>query len=331
MRNFLLDILVCPSCKSRLELEGAVYSGGEIESGALICACNKSYPVRNGIPRFIDSDSYAGNFSFEWNYFAQTQLDSFNGTEISARRFKEITGFEPWQLKDKIILEAGCGMGRFLEVAAKYGREVIGVDLSFSIDAARRNLKNFSNVHLVQADIFNMPFKRHSFDLIYSIGVLHHTPEPRKAFLQFPCLLSEGGTISIWVTPKRRFSWFPRATQIVRLFTPRMDSYKLLRLIQKAAPFYLPLVRMPFIGNLLKGWVIPVCDYKGQLPLNDSQLLQWSILDTFDLLSPRYLYAYTLLEVKNWFTEQGFSDIVMTLPPVTVRARKTKNEALCAD
>lgn len=322
MKTFLLNILVCPFCKRVLKLSEPKYSDGEIESGILGCNCGRAYPVSNGIPRFVDSDSYVENFSFEWNRFNKTQLDSFNRTKISQTRFREVTGFGPEQLNGKLVLEAGCGMGRFLEVASKTADHVVGIDLSFSVDAAMSNLKGLSNVHLVQANIFNMPFKENIFDLIYSIGVLHHTPDPKEAFSRLPKFLSKNGTISIWVSPRSRLSWLPKATNIARLFTARMDSQLLLKLIQRFAPLVLPFVRTPFIGRFLKGWVIPVCDYKGELPLNKEQLLEWSILDTFDLLSPRYLYSYSTQEIKNWFIEAGLSDIKTRVPKVIVRGKK---------
>jgi len=329
MREVLLELLVCPFCKGRLKIIESEHSETEIESGMLSCFCGKQYPIRNGIPRFVTSDDYVSNFSFEWNCFAKTQLDSFNETEISKNRFKEVTGLSPEQLNGMTVLEVGCGMGRFLEIAAKADTEVVGVDLSFSVDATRLHLKDFPNVHLIQADLFNIPLRQNRFDLIYSIGVLHHTPKPKEAFLGLIPLLRENGRVAIWVTPRSKFSFMPRATRIVRFFTPRMRPEFLLRLIQKFMPLVLPFVRIPFIGRFLKGWLIPICDYKNELPLNREQLLEWSILDTFDLLSPKYIYSYRTQEVKNWFIEAGLSDITTASPPIIARAKQLKSRVLC--
>ena len=67
MREFLLDILICPSCQGRFSVVSDSRVNGEIETGKLSCACGREYPIRNGIPRFVESDKYVGNFSFEWN------------------------------------------------------------------------------------------------------------------------------------------------------------------------------------------------------------------------------------------------------------------------
>lgn len=323
MRDFLLDILLCPFCKGGLRVTEAKHLDGDIDSGRLVCSCGKRYAIRNGIPRFVDSDEYVSSFSFQWNRFALTQLDSFNKTKISANRFKQVTGLEPKQLAGRRVLEIGCGMGRFLEVVAEAGVEVVGIDLSFSVDVAKSNLKAYSFVHLIQADIFNLPLRPNKFDLVYSIGVLQSTPKPKEAFLRIAPLLDENGTIAIWTPPKARLSCLPRASRFARFFTHRMNPRLLLNLIQGLTPLILPLVRLPFIGRLLKE-IIPICDYKGQLPLNREHLLQWSILDTFDLLSARYLYPSTTREVEKWCITAGLSNIVTTSPPVIVRAKRTK-------
>lgn len=323
MKENFIEMIACPHCKGSLKLASDFRKAGtEIESGRLECGCGKTYPVVNSIPRFTESDEYVKNFSFEWNRFSKTQLDSANNTRISEERFKEITGLYPRDLEGKRVLEIGCGMGRFLEIAARHAKEAVGLDLSYSVDSARENLRGFKNLHLVQASIFYPPFKNYGFDVVYSIGVLHHTPYPKEAFLKLSGLVSKNGIAAIWYSPRQKLSLLPRATNLARFFTTRIKSGALFKIIKTLVPAALPLVRMPFIGRFLKGWFIPVCDYKGELPLTKKQLLEWSILDTFDLLSPRYLYPATGHEIRKWFLEAGLRDIIITQPLVTARGIK---------
>ena len=218
-------------------------------------------------------------------------------------------------------MDAGCGMGRFLEIAASGSAQVIGIDMSFSVDAARFNLKKFQNVHLIQGDIFNPPLALGRFDFIYSIGVLHNTPDPKKAFLSIKSLLSKDGMIAIWLHPKARSFRLLTLSTVIRFFTSRVRPQFLINWIERVVPTLLPLVRAPFIGSLLKGRLIPICDYKGQLPLNKDQLLEWSILDTFNNLSARYLYSYRPDEINAWFIEAGLCDISTKQPAVTAKGK----------
>ncbi|UCH88107.1 MAG: class I SAM-dependent methyltransferase, partial [Thermoplasmata archaeon] len=57
------------------------------------------------------------------------------------------------------------------------------------------------------------------------------------------------------------------------------------------------------------GVLIPIADYKGKLPLNDDQLLEWAILDTFDALSARYDQPQPIEEVRAWFKKSGLSEV----------------------
>lgn len=322
MKKFLLDLLVCPLCQSGLSLVDTEYKDKEIESGKLVCPCGKEYIVKKGIPRFVPEDNYANSFSFQWRHFSKTQLDSFNKTNISRDRFREITDLKGKDLKGKLVLDAGCGMGRFSEIAARAGATVIGLDISLAIDAAKDNLKDFPNTDFIQADIFNIPLKACSFDFIYSIGVLHNTPDPKKGFLCISRLLSKNGKIAIWLSPKSRFPWLITATRIFRLYSPKINPERLFNIVKFFVPMLVPLVRIPFIGRLIKGKLIPVCDYKGELPLSQEQLLEWSILDTFNILAPKYLYSAVPDEVNSWFVEAGLNNIKVALPGVTCRAEK---------
>ncbi len=87
MQRKLLQILACPACLGELTCTAAPSAGGEIEDGALTCAaCQKSYPIIEGIPRFVPVDNYAGSFGYQWNLFRQEQIDSANGTRLSEQR-----------------------------------------------------------------------------------------------------------------------------------------------------------------------------------------------------------------------------------------------------
>jgi 2-polyprenyl-3-methyl-5-hydroxy-6-metoxy-1,4-benzoquinol methylase len=124
-----------------------------------------------------------GNFSLEWTRHRLTQLDDATHHE-SEERFRIKTGFAPDDLKGKLVLDVGCGAGRFSEVALRWGATVVGIDLSLAVDSAYVNLDSRSQFHVALADIFRLPFKSESFDVIFSLGVLHHTPDTAQAFRQ---------------------------------------------------------------------------------------------------------------------------------------------------
>src|SRR5438128_2735081 len=142
MWSKLVEILACPECFGELScVAEETCSNGEIESGTLECAgCGKTYSITGGIPRFVESDNYASSFGYQWNRFKSQQIDSVNGTLLSEKRFYAETDWTKDWLQGKWILDAGCGAGRFLDVASKSGCEVVGVDLSNATDAARETL-----------------------------------------------------------------------------------------------------------------------------------------------------------------------------------------------
>jgi len=178
VKERLLDLLACPECGSEFEVNVFTVME-EIKEGELICrSCGRAYPIKNYIPRFVKTDGYVDTFSFEWYKHKTTQLDSRTGRDETEKTFK----FDLNKIKKSLLLDAGCGVGRFMEIALKYGAEVVGVDLSFAVDAAQENLGFNKNAHIIQADIFRLPFKKEIFDKIFSIGVLHHAPDTREAF-----------------------------------------------------------------------------------------------------------------------------------------------------
>jgi SAM-dependent methyltransferase len=110
----------------------------------------------------------------------------------------------PDYFEDKLVLDAGCGIGRRAYYAARYGAsEVIGIDLSEAVETAYGNIGHLPNAHVVQGDIYHPPFARDEsggpFDFVYSIGVLHHLPDPRAGFESLLRFVRPGGELFGWV------------------------------------------------------------------------------------------------------------------------------------
>jgi SAM-dependent methyltransferase len=290
------DIVRCPKCAATLETR----------SDSLACSgCGASYPVVNGIPRFVPAENYANNFGLQWNAFRQTQLDSHTGVPISRNRFIDETGWS--DLTGKRVLDAGCGAGRFAEVALSLGAELFAIDYSSAVDAAKANLGASPRLHLMQADIYALPFAEESFDCIYSLGVLQHTPDVHRAFRSLVRYLKPGGQIVVDLYP-RNLAMYVHPRKWLRPVTVRMAPDRLFRIVQKAAP---PLLRVsnavrriPLAGRILSRF-IPVANYTGVQPLTPKQLEEWAILDTFDWLSPRYDQPQTPETLRRWLEEAG--------------------------
>ncbi len=312
MKNELLDLVRCPSSGQRLKLEVPNAGLTDIEDGWLISVDDyQRYPIINGIPRFVPQSNYADNFGMQWNHFRQTQLDSYSGHPISTERFWQATGWRPEELKGQWVLDAGCGAGRFAEVALLAGAKVVALDYSSAVDACYANLKHHPNLHVVQGDIYAMPFGPECFSFVYSLGVLQHTPDVAKAFAALPPMVRRGGSLCTdfyW----KRFRTMLHAKYLFRPLTKRMNQLKLFQLLQRWVPTLLAtsqaLGRVPLVGRSLKR-IVPVADYTGRFPLSDQQLKEWALLDTFDMLAPAYDNPQSAGMVRHWFEQAGLVEI----------------------
>jgi SAM-dependent methyltransferase len=140
-------------------------------------------------------------------------------------RFREdflvYTGMPPEFFRGKVGLDAGCGFGRHLFYAAAMGAEMIGMDFSAAATQALHNVRGLSNADVVQGDIFRPPFRKQTFDFVYSIGVLHHLPDPEQGFRALLPLLKPGGAVLVWVYSKSR-RWTNSLLEAVRRCTSRL-------------------------------------------------------------------------------------------------------------
>lgn len=305
----LLPLLRCLRCSGELE---------QADAGFRCPGCAAIFPITRRVARFVDSQGYAENFGFEWTRYARTQLDN-EFSQLSEQQFLESTGFSPNELQGKWVLDVGCGMGRFAEVASRWGANVVGIDLSLASDVAAKNLSERGNIWILQASVLDLPFLEQSFDYIYSIGVLHHTPDCEHSFKMLPKLLKPGGSIAIWLY-SAYMRWY-RMSDIYRRFTTKLSPRSLHALCAAADSLYYVhqgLRRVPGVGRFMSG----VLRYL--VPVNMNPSREWRLLDTFDWYSPVYQSKHTYEQVFRWFEDCGLEDLHVLYRPIAVRGRRPK-------
>jgi SAM-dependent methyltransferase len=320
MREDLLELIVCPDCGAELGLQDERHCDAEVVAGWLMCAGGAHrFPIRDSIPRFVGSDQYADAFAIEWTAFRTAHLDSFTGLSYLDDQLQGCLDFPLDALEGKLVLDAGCGLGRFTEVCLNHGARVVAVDLSGAIDAARANLGHREAVHFVQADIFRLPLRPETFDFVYSWGVLHHTPDPPRAFAQLPPLVKPGGKVMAFVYARYNKAYLA-TTALYRKLTTRLPKRLLLRLCYIAVPLYY-VSKIPILGPFITRILLPV---SVKPPTH-----RWRVGNTFDLYSPKYAFTYDHVDVHRWFQEAGLVDINPTAPDsgVTYVARKLALDA----
>jgi len=309
----VLAVLRCTICHARLLPQ---------EGGELVCSgCERMFPAPQGVARFVTPDNYADSFGFQWHRYHRTQLDHAEVREAE-EHFRRKTGFSPEELQGKLVLDVGCGMGRFAEVATRWGARVVGVDLSAAAEVAARNLAS-RDFAAFQADVFFLPFAPESFDFIYSIGVLHHTPDCEKAVKTLPCYLKPGGRMAVWLYS--RYSHWYRFSDVYRRYTHRMSAANLHRVLKVAVPFFYHLDRglrtVPLVGKPTAGVVHHV------FPVNRHADPETRVLNTFDWYSPKYQSKHTYEQVFRWFEDCGFEDLHVGEFPISVWGKKPDAQA----
>lgn len=307
-----LGCLECPNCRGGFVLRES--------APALVCStCDTSYPIVNGVIRFVDREHYAGSFGLQWNVHRRTQLDSYTGIPLSRKRLFQVSGW-PQDLRGQVILEAGSGAGRFTEVLVGTGADVISFDLSTAVEANYANNGQHPNLCLLQADLSAIPVRRRSIDKVLCLGVLQHTPDPAAAFRCLTEHVRPGGELVIDVYASRLrslISW----KYALRPLTRRMDKQRLYRLIAAGTPPLVPVSAWLYrILGRTGARLLPIVQYD-HLGLSRKLNRDWAVLDTFDMYAPAHDHPQTLGTVRQWYRDAGFVDVTVAYGPNGVIAR----------
>lgn len=260
-----------------------------------------------------DVQNTVEGFGFEWLRFNKQIQDTYMADKAHFLDF--IQPITESFFNDKIILDAGCGMGRFLKLGAEFkSKEIIGIDLSLSVEAAYQNTRHLANAHVVQANIFALPFTS-TFDYIFSIGVLHHLDKPREGFSHLVKLLKRSGRISVWVYSKEYNWWVVALTPLRRFITSRLPKPILLAVSHSIGIFLYLLLQSVYkpINETKLGSKI-----KHLLPYNDylyytSRLNYFSLVSViFDHLVPQLAAYISKEELNDWFERENLDSVLIT-------------------
>jgi SAM-dependent methyltransferase len=318
MRLEALDHLGCPVCRREIECRSVRTEGDEITEGTLTCAgCRREYPVRGGIPRLLPDDLLSGQrqtaeaFGWEWLHFVEMH------DEYEAQLLDWIHPLRQEFFRDKLVLDAGCGIGRHAYFARQWGaRAVFAMDLSSAVETAYEHLREFPNAHVVQADLHAPPFRSDGdvgrFDFVYSIGVLHHLPQPRAGFESIAQLVAPGGTIFAWVYGHENNGVVRQVVDPFRRIVSRRLSPALVKLL--AWPLTVLLVALAkLIYRPLRSTRVfkrlPLAEYIASLA--DFSFRQNHSIVFDQLVAPTTHYLKRD-EFARWFDDNSFEHIEVT-------------------
>jgi SAM-dependent methyltransferase len=282
--------LRCPSCTGPLT--------PDTKGGAVNCeSCAGSYPIVDGIPRFV-SQEHLASFGLQWNKYEVAHDDEDRDT------FQAKTGFRLDELQGTRILDAGCGGGRYSKICGAAGAEVLAADHSNAVEKASALCGHLSNVHFLQADLKRLPFAAQTFDYVFSIGVMHHDADTRAVFDAVAKMVKPGGRFAVWLYRQNQW-WQEAINDALRKRTVGMQAERLERWCRRGA----------WLGGL------PIAGKTLNKLANFSNHPCWEnrVCDTFDWYAPEYQHHHTEGELASWFREAGFGDLIVLPPEKTGR------------
>jgi uncharacterized protein YbaR (Trm112 family)/SAM-dependent methyltransferase len=312
----------------------------DVEEGVLCClACTLAYPVTSGIPRLIrnavhefpefyerhreligrlrgcdglvrelervDRSVYHrrsnASFAHQWQQH-QSEDRTWFKDDLSLRREEFLTSLDvdAAALRGALVLDAGCGNGRLTAAIAGYGLEVVGMDLSRSVDQAHARRRDIAGsrapyVHLVQANIMEPPFAPEAFDCVHTSGVLHHTPDTEQAFDSLLQLAAPRARVNVQLY-RRREAWVGIPNRLIRAMTCRLPVPLLYRLCYLAVPAHTAIVSV-------------IARARGErTPLHTATRRERAI-SMFDNYSPRYQHRFRPADVRRMFERRGLQGV----------------------
>jgi SAM-dependent methyltransferase/uncharacterized protein YbaR (Trm112 family) len=340
LRREFLQALRCPGCGGGFALSRDQGDDARVQEGLLASDCGLHFPVIAGIPRILPADQAHTLADTHRDFFtrhpdlAPPERPDMRSVSVATlrtfgdewQRFPELFQaherifdwyFEgaPVEWKGLRTLDAGCGMGRWLHFARRAGAEIVGMDVSPAIDVAVR--RDGDHADFVQADLRWPPFAPSTFDLVYSLGVLHHLEAPVDGVRMLAQLVRPGGQLRLYVYrslaeegPARRA--LLGAVTAARQVTVRLP-YPVLHVVSwSVAALATPLFLWP--RRALRGFAL------GDRATRRLPLVQYAdvpfrmlVAEQFDRFGAPIEHRHTRVEVQQWMTAVGV-DIVDVLP-----------------
>ncbi len=241
------------------------------------------------------------SFAWEWkNIYKENNFEKNNFLHFIGPFVTEST------IQGKVTLDVGCGSGRFTKQAIACGATIaVGSDVGESVEVAHEMTKGYQNSLIVQADVYAMPFAP-IFDLVYSIGVLHHLPQPQQGFNQLKDFTKPGGLVAIWVYNRRHNK------RAIYLYEPVRSVVKLLPKPLVLALSYPPAVLahgLNWITHLLNRLSLKSLAKKIPFSYYANFSFNMKLNDTFDVLATPKSNYYRVETIRGWFSESGLNNI----------------------
>jgi SAM-dependent methyltransferase len=243
-------------------------------------------------------------FGYEWNSFVDYEMDNFD---------EWVGPVTPDFFKGKLGLDAGCGAGRHSMQAHSYGAQMVAMDLSPAVDATYGKARVTPGINVVQGDIFHPPFKPGTFEFVYSIGVIHHTPDPPRAFQSIVKVLRPGGTMIVMVYASTRPGLL-KLLAVLRSVTTRLPlpAMKAMSWLAAAVDVVGPITAYRVLSNIgfpkkLLNRIAPE-----HVQIYAKVNFQTCFTDWVDRFSYPYVHYYNVAEVTEWCETAGLEKIEVT-------------------
>lgn len=325
MKVNIVSFLCCPICNKDLDLQIVKKKTDEVIDGQLICINKHKFKITKGIPRFVIDTSKnfvktENAFSAKWriyhnSYHKKKWFEFQRNWFLERFGWKSLAEFNKFLEKKTTILDAGTGLGNSAKfLSTNRHSTVFALDASESIDFAYKKYGKLPNVHFLQADLRKLPFRKKSFDFIYSDQVLHHTKNTETSFKYLTKFLQRGGHISIYVynkkAPIREF-----ADDYIRSKTTKMSESECVEFSKDMAILGRNLSKLKktiTIPRDIKLLNIKAGKYDIQRFIYwhflkcfwaDDGNFQRSVGVNFDWYYPKYAYRHTPQEVHKWYTD----------------------------
>lgn len=306
MRNEALNLLACPNCGGPLSARPTAEEDGHIMAGELTCSgCHAQFPIHEGVPVLLPGDvdkvktETAARFAEEWLHWSD--LRDYYEQEF----FAWLAPLTAADFAGQLVFEGGCGKGRHTAIAASHGaKAVVSIDLGQSAFVAFAHTRHLPNAHVVIGDLMRPPV-RPVFDLAFSVGVLHHLPDPAAGFASLASRVRDGGRVAFWVYGQEGNEWITRYVDPIRT---RLTSRLPAGFLRAAC-----IVPSVFLWGVIKLFYRPRADGKGpaKLPYGDyfASMYKYPFdeihANVFDQLVTPVAYYLRGDEVRAWVAE-GF-------------------------